>query len=205
MGVTIVLLSGKQGAGKSTLASGLVTRLNAKKDWEAIELKFASALYQMHDECLRIMRYFGIDVPEKDGSLLQLLGTDWGRKKYGDNVWVNVMRGNIKETVKSRNWGGGAENLLIVISDCRFKNEFDEFPEALRVRLSCDEQKRKIRAEKWRDHTEHPSEIDLDYYANAGKFDLYLDTDSTSIQGCLELVMAKLDKGGWIERRGISG
>lgn len=203
MSVTIVLLSGKQGAGKSTLAQKLVDRYNSKKDWDARELKFASVLYQMHDECLRIMRYFGIDVPEKDGTLLQLLGTDWGRAKYGDNVWVKVMRGAIKEVVKNREWGGAPANSLIVISDCRFKNEFDEFPEALRVRLSCSEEARKVRAEKWRDHTNHPSEIDLDDYATDGKFDLNLDTE-TPIQGCLELIMAKLDKGSWIERRSIT-
>ena len=197
--MAIVLLSGKQGSGKTTLSSRLFARFYVKRpEIKVIEIKFAEAIYAMHDKCLELMRTYGVETPEIDGRLLQLLGTEWGRKHYGEDVWVNVLRNKIESLVRYNPEG----QWLFVVSDCRFKNEFDAFPEALRVRLVASEEVRKERAEKWRETVNHPSEIDLDEYSAAGKFDLYLDTERTPIEGCLSLVLAQLEKGSWVERRG---
>jgi hypothetical protein len=88
-----------------------------------------------------------------------------------------------------------------VIGDCRFENEFDAFPHALRVRLGCPEEVRKSRCSMWRENTQHPSEIGLDKYAKEGWFDLYLHTDSISSNGAFNLTMAQLDKGNWTDKR----
>lgn len=198
----IVLLSGKQGSGKSTLARNLVEAYNErKKNWEAFEFKFAGAIYDMHDQCLSFLRSYGIDAPKKDGKLLQLLGTDWGRMTYGPDIWVNVMKGIVAECEEDRKRLGFATNLLLVISDCRFQNEFDAFPDALRVRLQAGEEIRRGRAESWREATNHASEIDLDGYAGQGLFDLYLDSETLKPAWCTDLTAAQIDKGNWVERR----
>lgn len=204
----IILISGPQGSGKSTITEALRKSLEARKYWEAIELRFASAIYQMHDAIRDYMRSLGFHAPEKMGDLLQYLGTDFGRKNFGDDVWVNCVKSLIHNIQVTRDQlsthaeaQGIKENLAILISDCRFRNEFDAFPEALRVRLQAPELVRKARAEAWRENTKHPSEVDLDSYAESGKFDLYLNTMDTPVVGCVTLIEAKLDKGGWVERR----
>lgn len=233
MKAEIVMISGKQGSGKSTITRELLSRVLMRKNWDALELRFASIIYSIHDEIHKLMKFYGVDVPEKDGELLQWLGTDYGRKKYGENVWVNALRATIADIDKARKMfkednsnrlagskcftaglsfryiqsDGAAElmndNLLIVISDCRFINEFNAFPEALRVRLRCNENVRQSRADSWRNNSSHASETNLDDVDAAGEFDLYLDTEFTPVAGCVDLILAKLDKGGWVERRSL--
>lgn len=196
--IKTVLISGKMGSGKTTLFAHL-KEIYLEKRWVVRELRFAKLIYDMHDFCLNRLSESGIVRPDKDGLLLQLLGTDWGRKTYGENVWVNALRHEY--SVFHDDITYQESNALIIISDCRFKNEFQAFPEALRVRLFCSEDVRKRRADGWRENTRHQSEIDLDAYAEAGLFDLIVDTQSTSINGMVDLVKAQLDKGVWIEKR----
>ena len=187
---TIVLISGKQGSGKTTITNELMKR------WPARDLKFADVIYEMHDACRDILISRGIEMVNevKDGHLLQFLGTEYGRKTFGEDVWVKIARNTIS-----------ASESNFIINDCRFENEFDAFPEALRVRLQCESSIRKERAEMWRENTGHASEIDLDAYSGAGLFDLYVDTDnvsgSTSLNGCVELILAQILKRNWIAKR----
>lgn len=100
--------------------------------------------------------------------------------------------------------GDQHKKFLVIIDDCRFTNEFDAFPQALRVRLNAAEDVRKGRAESWRENTVHPSEVGLDLYDIEGKFDLYLQTDlaESSPKHCATLITAQLLKRTWIEKRG---
>lgn len=140
---------------------------------------------------------------KKDGPLLQFLGTEWGRKTYGDAVWVNALRGRVEIEKLKRN--NDAARLITIISDCRFENEFDAFPEALRIRLVCSEAERKLRAEMWRENTQHPSETGLDLYAAHGKFDLMFNTEDPACtpEHMATLILAQLDKDCWIDKRGL--
>lgn len=189
----IVMISGKMGSGKSTLTRKLLELENQRGP--AMELRFAEAIYDMHDFCRDYLKNCGIKVPDKDGKLLQLLGTDWGRASYGENVWVDIVKNSVIHAE------GFSPQQLIVISDCRFMNEFDAFPEALRVRLVCGEDTRKNRAESWRENTQHPSEIDLDQYSFDKRFDLYIDTEKVDSNAAATLVRAQLDKNVWMEKR----
>ena len=196
----IVMLSGPQGSGKSTLARALIEHHLRKKDNQAVELRFAKVIYDIHDSVLVIMRSYGINVPTKDGELLQLLGTEWGRKKYGDDVWVKATKKYIDACIE-QNAEKNVGELLLIVSDCRFKNEFEALPEALRVRLIASEEVRRKRTDSWRENTNHPSETDLDEYERKKKFDLHLYTDTTDIPTCIDLVRAQLDKNSWAEKR----
>jgi hypothetical protein len=208
---TIVMLSGKQGSGKTTLSQELI-RIGPKIGYHfSGTIKFADPLYDLHDTILNKMEnYTGKPRVKKNGPVLQWLGTEFGRNNYGENVWCDILRHRI-ETNQFGIWEKGKKynpkelpdnlNRLIVIDDCRFRNEFDAFPEALRVRLVCDESKRQIRTDSWRDNTSHPSEVDLDGYEADGKFDLYLDTENVSPVDCGSLIAAQLQKNSWIEKR----
>lgn len=189
----IIMISGKQGSGKTTLTKELLRYFKSRKI-PALELRFAATIYKIHDAALEVMDNLGFETMKIDGELLQYLGTEWGRKRFGESVWVDAVKRQIAEHV---------EPTVFIISDCRFRNEFDAFPEALRVRLTCPQGERERRAEKWRDNVQHPSEIDLDNYAESEKFDIYLDTFSLDTIGCATLVMAKLDKSNWVERRAL--
>lgn len=154
----IVLISGKQGSGKSTLANGIQAYWLGRAMGVCEHFCFAEPLYDMHNLCLNYLRKeAGIDRGNKDGVLLQLLGTEWGRKTVDENIWVNIMKHRIR-TLESEN----RHNPLVVVSDCRFQNELDAFPQALKVRLECDRDIRKGRAHSWRDSENHQSETDLD-------------------------------------------
>jgi hypothetical protein len=97
-----------------------------------------------------------------------------------------------------------APGIVFIVADCRFQNEFDAFPEALRVRLTASEDVRRTRTNSWRENTSHPSEIDLDGYEAEGKFDLVFDTSTAernTPEHCAEMILAQLQKQSWIEKR----
>lgn len=197
----IVLISGKMGSGKTTLANSLIESLNRRGHWIGHSEIFAEPLYKMHDACREIIRNLGVEPPHpnKDGNLLQLLGTEWGRKTLGDDIWIRLLKNEISKMEKIM--GKYNPNVVSIVSDCRFKNEFNALPQAYRVRLECQRHIRKGRVAMWRDNETHQSEIDLDEYADQGKFDYVFDTDKYSVAHCTDIIIAQLLKGDWAQRR----
>lgn len=194
--MTVISLSAKQGSGKTTLQKALVEALWNRFELHSLVINFADPLYEMHDAVLKVLNQWYPDRGlAKDGPLLQLLGTDWGRKTINDNIWVDLTKARVKQAFKDN------PKQIVIIGDCRFQNEFHAFPNALRVRLQCPEAIRKIRCSMWRENTEHPSEVGLDQYDARGWFDLYIDTWKTPVEGCVDLVIAQLQKGSWLEKR----
>lgn len=168
---TLVLLSGRQGAGKSSAAAA-IKRLVSRVGHQASILKFADPLYEMHDLCRAVLRRYGCDpFPGVDGRLLQLLGTEWGRKSRGETLWVDLFRKRAASLPESH---------IIICDDARFPNEMDGFDPSwrvVRVRLVAPENVRQERALKWRTDTQHESEVALDGYKG---FDLFCDTAEMS-------------------------
>lgn len=168
----VVLISGKQGSGKSTLSDSLLIYL-IKKGLNPRGAKFAIPLYEMHDAVREVLIKYGVAVPDIDADLLQLLGTDWGRMKYGEDVWVKCLKNKAQSLFEK-----GID--VLIVDDCRFPNEvacFDgeEDVRVLKVRLECPEEIRKERrGTKWRANTKHPSETGLDDY---GDWDLVINTE----------------------------
>lgn len=186
----IVMISGKQGSGKTTLQMELQNRWPG----DTMNVNFADVLYRMHDAVLDVLHcYWPPRDIKKDGPLLQLLGTDWGRK-IDQNIWIKILRKKIESY--------DLKNGLIIVGDCRFQNELDGIPEALRVRLECDRETRKARCSMWRDNEAHPSEVDLDDYVYVpGKFDLLFNSGAQSVEHCATMILAQLDKNVWTEKR----
>ena len=96
-------LCGKMRAGKDSCAEYLQGK------YGGVVLKFATPLYDMQKAVYEIA-----GLPErKDRSLLQFLGTNWGRS-IDTNIWVNVMAKKIDSLPETTN---------IFLSDLRFSNE----------------------------------------------------------------------------------
>ena len=182
----IILLSGKQGAGKSTIAKHLVEDLLATGMLPKI-LKFADPLYELHNACLPILKRLGI-VPistVKEGSLLQVLGTEYGREKISQDVWVKAARRIADEFLNSKEF---IKQKVVIIDDCRFQNEFAGFSDAFKVRLVAPRDARKLRCSGWRNDEKHISETDLDEFEKNNKFDLTISTVQRTPQDVAKVV-----------------
>ena len=176
----IILITGKQGSGKSTLSKNLTKTMSYTN--KVFNMKFADPLYKMHDAALEVARAYGIPTEIKEGVLLQLLGTEWGRKVKGENVWVDSMKSRIE--MNTRN----SQNSIVIIDDCRFENEFNAFPDAFRIRLTAPESARSTRAESWRPNTQHPSETGLDHIMDS-EFDAVINTAEVNEENTLKIVL----------------
>ena len=171
----IVLISGKMGSGKTTLSEGLQQKLCVKN---VTLQKFASILYEMHDHIIEVAKKYAIIKPDdntKHKEILQFIGTDYFRKVFGQDVWVKAMVTKLHKVNKP----------IIIIDDCRFKNElaaFDKDYDVLKIRLECSKEVRKARCDCWRDNDTHPSETDLDFE----EFDLMINTERNSSLETLE-------------------
>lgn len=198
--VQIILLSGKQGSGKTTLQKALIKNLENKKGLRTHVVNFADPLYEMHNFCVGKLEALGVkrDIV-KDGPLLQLLGTEWGRKTVDENIWVKTLQGQINFILERQ--GRGYDKNVFIVGDCRFKNELLGLPSALRVRLECDRDARKERCSMWRDNETHPSEIDLDDWVLEGYFDMIFNTKSQDTESIASLISAQIDKNVWLEKR----
>ncbi len=183
----VIVISGKQGSGKSTLAKMLQNHFDLL-DYSTQVLKFADTLYAMHDACLPILKAHGIrpESMEKDGELLQILGTEYGRKLLGEDVWAKALMKRLKDFQEI------TRNSLAFVDDCRFPNEFDILKDqAVLIRLNCSTEVRKERCSYWREKI-HESEIALDEYAEQGKFDIYIDTENNNINEAFFDLLEKL-------------
>lgn len=184
----IIMISGQQGSGKTTLADRLWDFFyNENTRSGAVRLKFADPLYAANEAIKDAMEPYGIQVADKEGTLLQLLGTEWGRKVKGENVWVDALKRQLSLVEKNQ------PNAFIIIDDCRFSNEFDAFPDALRIRLKAPEEVRKTRTKSWRENTGHASEQDL--MAREKEFELVIDTGENTkeetFQKVIEMIKLK--------------
>lgn len=184
----VIIISGKQGSGKTTLQKGIQSKLYALGN--RVELiNFADIIYQIHDYAINVLEGVGVKRDlVKDGVLLQLLGTEWGRKSIDTNVWVQIAKNRIEAMAKNMHNVG-----YVILGDCRFENELDFFPDALKIRLECDREIRKTRCSQWRENDTHPSEIGLDMYSTSGAFNLYFDTGSVSIDDTVEITLKHLE------------
>lgn len=171
----IVLISGKQGSGKTTLTQHIHDKYVCQT------IKFADPVYDCHNAVWEVLSAYGVPRERKSGDLLQYIGTDFGRKR-DENIWVNIARRRADRIV--------AGNMPVILDDCRFRNELAAFPDAYKIRLVCDRDLRKARCDSWRDTEFHASETDLD--GTEDQFDLVIDTGVTSLEKMLVIVDAKL-------------
>jgi len=119
----IIALTGAKTVGKTTTARAIKTRLTATTGARCHILSFADPIRDM----IRAMgvdeHYFQTENKEKpvEGlggqsvrTLLQTLGTEWGRETVSKEIWIWAMRKKLEAI---------APGDVAIIDDCRFENE----------------------------------------------------------------------------------
>jgi hypothetical protein len=176
----VVLISGKQGSGKTTLRENLISKIS--HDLAILttveHYSFARPVYDAAAAVQAALHEkYGLTILQKDRALLQVIGTEWGRSSRGENVWVDCAREFVSRSKAD----------IIVIDDCRFPNELlAEFGcPTLKVRLNASLEVRALRAQSAGGHA-HPSESALDDHE--GEFDMAIDTQEVGATLAAECV-----------------
>lgn len=176
----IIALSGGQGAGKSSLKDAILRKVPG-----ATSVKLASIIYEMHGAIRQIALKYGIPMKKKDGKLLQLLGHEWGRAVFGEDVWVRTTKKECASLTEMYD--------VIVVDDVRYDNELEALYEmgAILVKLDIPEEVRKARIpHTWRegDHASESGVVTWHYW------DEVLD-DRASIEGMADYLINKYNLG----------
>ncbi len=164
-------ISGKMGVGKDYIVNNYLSNLYEKN----IIISFADMIkinLMVHNN-IKLNELYGNKTPEIR-QLLQYEGTENGRNKYGEDIWIKYIK-SWGELYLSRGYK------YIIITDVRFKNEYEfiknnngiiiriEAPnrneQRLRNESSNEEEYNKIK--------NHKSEIDLDNL----NFDIIINND----------------------------
>jgi hypothetical protein len=130
----IIGLCGAQGSGKDTVANILIseygfvklTFASTLKDVVAILFSWPRDLLEGLTEESRLWRETVDDFWSEKLSIsgftprkaLQMIGTDLFRLHFNNDIWISIVENKISEMLKNN------PNINIVISDCRFANEF---------------------------------------------------------------------------------
>lgn len=189
-----IIISGKQKSGKSTLSNYLQRYLSRFPAFSVRDFIFAEPIYAIHNHSLAILKDHGIRPihDPKDGPWLQTIG-DWIRGTQGEDSLVVSCVDRVEKFHTMAELE--KQKSIAVISDCRKKNEFHTFANALTVRLECDREIRKSRAgDTWRDNENHITETDLDSYVTEGKFKMIFDTEKDSPEHITNLIIAQILK-----------
>ena len=139
----IIGLCGEQGSGKDTVANILIseygfiklTFASTLKDVVAILFSWPRDLLEGLTEESRLWRETVDDFWSAKLSIsgftprkaLQMIGTDLFRLHFNNDIWISIVENKIGAMLKNN------PNINIVISDCRFANEFSlikQFPDS---------------------------------------------------------------------------
>ncbi len=139
----IIGLCGTQGSGKDTVANILIseygfvklTFASTLKDVVTILFSWPRDLLEGLTEESRLWRETVDDFWSEKLSIpsftprkaLQMIGTDLFRIHFNNDIWISIVENKIGATLKNN------PNTNIVISDCRFANEFSlikQFPDS---------------------------------------------------------------------------
>lgn len=169
---TVVLLSGKKGSGKTTIANSLSFLLETERK-EVVMIAFADHLKNIVnticlDKNIDKEKVFGDNTY---GQLLQKTGK-FLRETMGKDYFANIVKNKILESDKD----------FFIVHDLRYQNELDVMEKhfnVVKIRLFG---RRKIDSRDDQDQ----SECDLDHYD--GYWDLSINTKIFSINDVVECI-----------------
>ncbi len=153
-----IAISGKMGAGKSTLAAGLATHFNAPI------LSFASGFKRLVEDA-------GV-TKERNEALYRKLcqNIGGGMRLYDEDIWVKAFWTRFRDVATASY--RIPHVAPCIVDDMRYPNEFESLAGGgfYTVRLEVPAAVRATR----RQLIDHESETALDQYAVDGRFDLHL-------------------------------
>lgn len=172
-----ISLSGVAGSGKDYIASRLI------EDHGYTRFALADPMKRIVADVLGITIEEVNTRKEREPGVrraLQLLGTEVGRDCLGENVWVNKLLRDVrtfenKKEAEGEAWGVEPDPTNVVITDCRFRNEFGALKAAgfRMVYVTCPQEYRRLTGEA----AAHPSETDLMDYVADKRFDVVVHND----------------------------
>jgi dephospho-CoA kinase len=184
-----ICYTGKQRAGKDTAAEFLI------KTYGGTIYKFADPLYEMMHSIYEIAGLpHGSNT--KDRTLLQFLGTDWGRKTIDPDIWINIMdkrlinQSSIYDTMKEYSIFNDYNEDNIFVTDARFPNEIELLKQhGFKIcRIDATEENRISRGAT---NLTHASETALDNYTD---YDYIIDNNEKieKFYGKMEIIYNEL-------------
>ena len=201
----LISLSGAGGSGKDTIAQELQKTYGIRPMSLAEPLKaMASEITGLTVEQVNQVKD-GLLMPEKMAGMrrmLQLLGTEVGRRCWDEDVWVKHL---LRRVEAQKRISGTSGPYGVVITDVRFRNEFNALRAAgfLMIDVQAPTEFLRIKPPE-NGHTpfdgccpyHHASERDLDGYRAAEKFNLTLFNDRVNpIPLLARLVMEECSGG----------
>jgi hypothetical protein len=178
--INIYAFSGKLGTGKDYLARKFI-KINDLHNYAYVCFSDIIKLNTIVFDKIDFDRVF-VAKDEESRSLLQRNGTENGRNKYGEDVWIRYMHNSIRMHAMR-----GIKN--VIITDLRFKNEY-EYLNALGAvifRIEAPQRHRdKVIEEFGTDRVmTHSSETDLDDV----KFEKTIRNDYNEDQESIETIL----------------
>lgn len=141
----IIGISGKKRSGKNTVADFIEDQLEDKK---VVQLAFADELKNEVAEACGVSRDFIEMHKDIFRPMLQWWGTDFRRKLFGENYWVDKILYKITQL--------SLETDVVIITDVRFQNEASMVQKSHGMIIRIERKQEK--------EDNHPSEIALDGY-----------------------------------------
>lgn len=156
--INLIGLAGKIGSGKDYVAEHVIMPLDFYQWAFAWPLKVAVLAENPEYTWEEVF----VTKPEQVRTRLQLRGTEEGRMKYGEDVWVRATDAYIR--LIHEQWG--INNF--VITDVRFPNEVDYIKDqdGLVIKIESPVRQRLAQSELTQNQIMHASEIALDDYDN---------------------------------------
>lgn len=121
MNIYYIGFTGNAGSGKTSVSKYIQNKFMEKyKNSYVLIIPFAKSLKEFAKE----LGWNG-EKDEKGRKLLQLLGTEVGRKCIDENIWVNKWKENVLNILKTIKLSNDihVRYILILIDDVRFDNE----------------------------------------------------------------------------------
>lgn len=170
----LIGLSGKMGVGKDYIAHNIILPYLEKKNIKTLIIAFADQIKVNTSVKNNISLSKMYDTKNENiRKLLQKEGTENGRDKYGNNIWIDYV--DKWTDIYSKR---GIQAFIII--DCRFKNEVEYIKKnngvIFRIEAPLRNKERIYNEKNSLEIQKHISEIDLDDY----KFDNIINNDYIS-------------------------
>lgn len=185
---TIILLSGKQGSGKTTLMNMLSYTLSNTLGMKTMTTHVANGVYKVADTI-----YDALLRPQneraKDRKLLQTIA-EYYKTKYGEQLWIDQI---LKDVIRFFEVEG---NNYVCIDGIRFPYEIEAVRNigsskgyrVIVINLTCSEEVRRSRCTAYGNDI-HISEIALDDYK---EFDAVYNTEIDNLIDCITKIVCNI-------------